>query len=254
MTRIRMGLLLGLLLLAVGVAACGGDKGGGVASFGGAGSATSTTTRAGASSDLTQAALAYGRCMRQHGIDMPDPQIDGDRIVQRPPDHQVKTPKFAAARQACRKYLPTGGPPPSPPSAQQRQQALAFARCMRQHGIDMADPEIDAAGRAAMQMPSGVGPDSPKFKAAQQACQQYAPDGGQPPKLSPQQQQQQLVAFARCMRQQGINLPDPTPDGGIDERGIGVDPDGPKFKAAEQACKQYKLYRDAQTQSNGGGK
>jgi hypothetical protein len=60
--------------------------------------------------------------------------------------------------------------------------------------------------------------------------------------------------WARCMRQQGINLPDPTPDGGIDERGIGVDPDGPRFKAAEQACQQYKLNRDAQTQSNGGGK
>jgi hypothetical protein len=135
-----------------------------------------------------------------------------------------------------------------------KQQMLAYARCMRQQGMNVPDPKFDAAGRAAMQMPSGVGPDSPKFKAAQQACQQYAPDGGQPPKLSPQQQQQQLVAFARCMRQQGINLPDPTPDGGIDERGIGVGPDGPKFKAAEQACKQYKLYRDAQTQSNGGGK
>jgi hypothetical protein len=73
-----------------------------------------------------------------------------------------------------------------------------------------------------------------------------SPGGGDP--------QQAALAYARCMRQQGIDIPDPMPDGGIDERGIGVDPDGPKFKAAEQACQQYKLNRDTQSQSNGGGK
>jgi hypothetical protein len=173
--RPRLAALVGLLLAAgVAMAGCGGggsDKTSGVASLGGAGGATSTT-RAGASSDLTQAALAYGRCMRQHGIDLPDPQIEGDRIVQRPPDHQVKTPKFAAARQACRKYLPAGGPPPSPPSAQQRQQALAFARCMRQHGIDLADPQITAKG-IRQHPPTDMDRDDPRLGAAEQACHQY---------------------------------------------------------------------------------
>jgi hypothetical protein len=185
MTRIRMGLVPGLLLvLALAVTACGGGggKSDGVASLG---DKATATTSPGGSGDPQQAALAYARCMRQQGMNVPDPKPGGD------------------------------------------------------------------VGLAVL--PEGVNPDDPKFKAAQQACQQYAPDGGQPPKLNPQQQQQ-LLAFARCMRQQGINLPDPTPDGGIDERGIGVDPDGPKFKAAGQACQQYKLNRDAQTQSTGGGK
>jgi hypothetical protein len=120
-----------------------------------------------------------------------------------------------------------------------KQQMLAYARCMRQHGIDMPDPKFDAAGRAAMQMPSGVGPDGPKFKAAEQACQQYLPGGGEPEKPDPQTQQQ-MLAYARCMRQHGINIPDPKPGEGIGVDGSkGVNPEDPKFKAADQACQLY---------------
>jgi hypothetical protein len=173
MTRIRMGLVPGLLLaLALALAACGGggDRGEGVASLGGNDQATATTSPAG-----------------------------GD----------VK------------------------------QQALAYARCMRQHGINLPDPRFDAQGHMAQQLPAGSGPDDPKFKAADQACKQHLPDGGAPPRPDPQQQQQ-MLAFARCMRQHGINIPDPKPGGGIDVDGdAGVNPNDPKFKAAEQACQRY---------------
>jgi hypothetical protein len=174
MTRTRMGLVPGLLLvLALAVAGCGGGgdgRSGGVASLGGD-QATSTTSPGGGK-DSQQAALAYARCMRQHGIDLPD-------------------------------------------------------------------PKFDAKGRMAQQMPTGVGPDDPKFKAANQACKRYLPDGGAPPKVNPQAQQQ-MVAYARCMRQHGVDIPDPKPGGGIDVDGSkGVNPDDPKFKAAERACRQY---------------
>jgi hypothetical protein len=112
-----------------------------------------------------------------------------------------------------------------------KQRALAYARCLRQHGIDMPDPKFDAAGRAAMQLPAGVGPDDPKFKAADQACKQYAPSG-EPERVNPQLQQQ-MLAYARCMREHGINIPDPKPGEGIGVDGDkGVNPDSPKFKAA----------------------
>jgi hypothetical protein len=173
MTRIRMGLLLGLLLaLGLAVAGCGsggGGKSNGVASLDG-GKATTTTGGGGG----------------------------GDR----------------------------------------RQRALAYARCLRQHGIDLPDPTFDAQGRMTMQLPSGVGPDDPKFKAADQACKQYAPSG-EPEQVDPQTQQQ-MVAYARCMRQHGINIADPKPGEGINvDGGKGVNPDDPKFKAADQACQQY---------------
>jgi hypothetical protein len=188
MTRIRMGLVPGLLLaLMLAVVACGSGKSNGVASLSGANRPTATTSPGG-SSDSQQAALNWARCMRQHGINMPDPKIDATEGI--------------------------GG-----------------------------------------LLPRGVSPDDPKFKAAQQACQQYAPNGGQPPKPSPQQQQK-LLAFARCMRQHGVNMPDPDANGGIDMTGAGVDPDGPKFKAAQQACQQYQPKGSKPTQGkqgNGGG-
>jgi hypothetical protein len=57
--------------------------------------------------------------------------------------------------------------------------------------------------------------------------------------------------WARCMRQHGIDLPDPKPGGGIDMRG--VNSDTPKFQAAEQACQQYQPNRGEQS-SGGAGK
>jgi hypothetical protein len=189
MGRTRMGLLPGVLLaLALAAAACGGGgEGGGVASLDG-GKATTTTSPGGGG---------------------------GDR----------------------------------------RQRALAYARCLRQHGIDMPDPKFDAQGRMAMQLPAGVGPDDPKFKAADQACKQYAPSG-EPEQVDPQTQRQ-MVAYARCMRQQGINIADPKPGEGIGVDGeAGVNPNSPKFKAADQACRQYAPQggqKSEQQQSAGGG-
>lgn len=65
-----------------------------------------------------------------------------------------------------------------------------------------------------------------------------------PMNLSPEQEQEmqdQALAFSRCMREQGVDMPDPQfggegqvmltigPDGGLD-------PSDPKFEAAQQAC------------------
>jgi hypothetical protein len=103
MTRSRIGLLLALAL-ATGACNGGGDKPSGVASLGAAGSATSTTAAGGG--DDRQKALNWARCMRQHGINLPDPTPDGgfpDRgrgISPRDRDD----PKFKAAQQACGQY------------------------------------------------------------------------------------------------------------------------------------------------------
>jgi hypothetical protein len=141
---------------------------------------------------------------------------------------------------------PTATTSAGPRSEQDMQKAaLAFARCMRQHGIDMPDPKFDANGGVTQELkrgPGGKGPNDPRFKAAQQACQKYLPNGGQPTKRDPEQQQQ-MLAFARCMRQHGINVPDPNPSGGnggiVVKGGPGtLSPDDPKFKAAQQACQK----------------
>jgi hypothetical protein len=186
MTRIRVGLVPGLLLvLALAVAACGGGggKSNGVASLGGKATATTSGSNAGGggkdiSNDFRQA-LAFARCMRQHGLpNMPDPQLMGDGIAQRfPRGVGPNDPKVKAAQQACRRHLPNGGQVQRP-SPQEQQEALAFARCMRQHGINMPDPQITAEGVLLdEQLPRGVRKDDPRFKAAERACGQRGGGG-----------------------------------------------------------------------------
>ncbi len=50
--------------------------------------------------------------------------------------------------------------------------ALAFARCMREQGIDFPDPEFPEEGGARVRIGPGTGidPSSPKFQRAQKAC------------------------------------------------------------------------------------
>jgi hypothetical protein len=137
----------------------------------------------------------------------------------------------------------------------ERQKALNWARCMRQHGTNTPDPRFDANGRVVWMAapPAGGGAAKLKYRAAEQACKQYETSGGPPPHPPSAQERQQALAFARCMRQHGINMPDPKPGGGIDMRG--VDSDIPKFQAAQQACQQHGTNGGKkQEQSSGGGK
>jgi hypothetical protein len=170
-------LLVGVLALVLAVAACGGGgNSDGVASLTGSDKATATTNAnrgKGNSQDKVQAARNWARCMRQHGINLPDPQITADGIGQQLPA-EVNSPKFKAAEQACRQYQ-LGDDQSRPPSAQERQQALAFARCMRQHGINLPDPQITVNG-IEEQPPTGRGADDKlRLRAALQACERAVP-------------------------------------------------------------------------------
>jgi len=183
----RLAVLVGALALALGVAACGGGaKTGGVASLSGSGQPTITTSANSSKDPKQAAALAFARCMRQHGIDMPDPKFTANggatQELKSRPGKGPDDPKFKAAQQACQKYMPNGGQPKKP-NPQEQQQMVAFARCMRQHGIDIPDPNPNSGGIEVHSGSGGNGrkgpnPDDPKFKAAQQACQKLLPNAG----------------------------------------------------------------------------
>jgi len=134
-----------------------------------------------------KAMLDYARCMREHGIDMPDPQFSsegGKAIIQQGgPGSKVTPEKVKAAEAACRKYRDEVKPPEMSDADKEkfRKAALANARCMREHGIDFPDPKFDENGGAQIELRKGnIDPNSERFKAAQKACESTLPGGGGP--------------------------------------------------------------------------
>ncbi len=131
------------------------------------------------------------------------------------------------------------------PSMDRQAQLLAYAQCMRQHGVNMPDPQTGDDGGLSVAIPDGMGKGDPALVAAQNACKQYLPNGGAPPSMSPEQTEQ-MRQYAQCMRDHGIQMADPDPNsGGISVGGAaGASPgdkvqtlNDPAFKAAHNACK-----------------
>jgi hypothetical protein len=119
----------------------------------------------------------------------------------------------------------------------------AYASCMRTNGVPkFSDP--DAQGRLTIIGGPGLDPSSPRFKAAEKACEQLLPRGGgeTPDPEELERARQEALAYSACMRENGVpGFPDPKPnaEGGISlspEAGA-FDPSSPQFKVAEQACK-----------------
>ncbi len=129
-----------------------------------------------------KAMLQFAQCMRDHGVDMPDPTFSegGARVTMRE-DKGADPEKQRAAEQACQKYQDQVKPPPV--SAEQekkmKEAALKNAQCMRDHGIDMPDPQFGEGGRITQKIgkESGIDPTSQKFQDAMKACQKEAPGG-----------------------------------------------------------------------------
>jgi hypothetical protein len=125
-----------------------------------------------------------------------------------------------------------------------QQAALDFAKCMREHGIDMPDPQVDEQGRVRVRVGGrggGVRPDPKKLDEAQKACGGLMGGGGDGPGQIDPEERDAMVAFARCMREHGIDMPDPTGDGLVmrrDDDG-GPDPSSEQFQEAEKACDHH---------------
>ena len=129
-----------------------------------------------------QMRLEWAQCMRQHGVNVSDPNQSGGVTVQggqstsdasgQPPpggDQQLQ-----AAMNACRRYAPNGGTGSGQPDPRMLDAATKFAQCMREHGIPVQDPQSSGGGvRISASGPDSVDPNSDQFQQAQQACQHY---------------------------------------------------------------------------------
>lgn len=78
-------------------------------------------------------------------------------------------PALRSAERACKAYLPPAGGPSPKVRAQQLRQELAFARCMRAHGVpNFPDPTSSSGAQAGA--PDGIDPQSPAFQSAARVC------------------------------------------------------------------------------------
>jgi hypothetical protein len=133
-------------------------------------SATTTAAASTTASDEDQA-LAYVRCMREHGIAMPDPKTDGGGIGVTIPDGADRS-KVDAATEACKSLMPNGGAS-KPVSAEDLDKLRQVAKCLREHGVDVPDPTAADPGIKV----EANGANKDKIDAAMRACNSLRPAG-----------------------------------------------------------------------------
>jgi hypothetical protein len=123
---------------------------------------------------------------------------------------------------------------------------LAHAQCMRDHGIDWPDPEFVDGEWEMSPLGEDIDLESPEFREAETECAQVLQDG-QPEAgedINPEdralleEQMDKMLEFAACMRDQGIDFPDPQMDdsGTISGPAGPLDGDWDAFEAAKQVC------------------
>ena len=132
---------------------------------------------------------------------------------------------------------------------------LEFSQCMRDQGIDIGDPTVDTDGNVSFGGfrggPGGDGEGRPEgIRAAFEECGDLL-DGAQLGFRDRDRTEfsDQLLAFARCMRDEGIDIQDPDfsnfgGDGDGDGDGDGgrggifgdLDLEDPDVAAAQEAC------------------
>ncbi|MCF2531646.1 hypothetical protein [Yinghuangia soli] len=161
-------LALGSVLMLSACSSGGGDKDDKVASIdknGGASSDAKGGTGGGAAAGEKGDMVKYAQCMRENGVDMPDPSADG--MMQAMPAGEAGSAEMAKvekASEACRKWLPNGGEVTEKQKAEDREKQLKMAKCLREHGLNVNDPEPNGG------LAIGIDGDQAKVDEAMKAC------------------------------------------------------------------------------------
>jgi hypothetical protein len=135
-----------------------------------AGAAASGSPGPSGSGDVRAAALAFSSCMREHNYQVPDPTFNDQGWPQFDEGNLRGDPHYEAVRAQCRTALDAAAVAAGAPTKQETQdQLLAFARCMRDQGVNMPDP-VDGGLRLDSQLL-----DSPPWHPAAQACKEHLP-------------------------------------------------------------------------------
>jgi hypothetical protein len=183
---VRNSILTLVVLLALGAAACTNSSGNNdVASLD---PTTTTAFGSGAASesvDAEEAMLAVTQCLRDGGIDIGDPIIDENGNPQLPPisfqsgdvDPEAEMKAMEEVMASCQHHLEGvvldavehGN------LVEMEDTFVAYAQCMRDHGIDMPDPEFSDGGFIDLGSPDAG---DEEYEAAHADCREVFTGSG----------------------------------------------------------------------------
>ena len=153
------------------------------AACGGSPSSTGSGGSPNAGRSANSQAVAYSRCVRAHGVpDFPDPDSNGQIPKEAAVSalREVGDSRAKAATYACRNLNPAGQGSPTL-TAQEQQDYLKAAACMRSHGITSFPDPTFPGGRANLPtIPSSIDTKSRQFTQAAQTCTKLIPAGLRP--------------------------------------------------------------------------
>jgi hypothetical protein len=157
-------LMIAIAVLALGVlAGCDSNSSGG----GGAAGMAKTD-------EIGKAAVEFARCMRDHGYPVSDPTFDQDGLPQfgGAQTDIVKNEEYDNIRRTCLAPLTAAYQAAGVPNKKEinPDELLGFARCMREHGIDIPDPTAEDP----LSIPKNAFT-SPAWEPAKQACGSLLP-------------------------------------------------------------------------------
>ena len=167
---IRRYMTAAIVALALVAGACGGggsDKqSNGVASVDG--KQTSSKTNSGEKADPQDAALAYAKCMRRNGAEVPDPDANGMFPIE-PGSKVPDSETMKTADEACKAERDALQGSMGEPDKDFEDKALKMSRCMREQGVNMPDPKPSEGGGTSVDLDEDLIND-PAFKKAQSTC------------------------------------------------------------------------------------
>jgi len=137
------------------------------------------------------------------------------------------------------------------PEGDAEEEVLEWTECMRDQGLDIPDPEVDADGNLTFGgSPGGGGPpgggggdgEAPEFD--RQEIEDAMEECGELPQgafgfedVDMTELQDTMLEYAQCMRDNGYDMPDPDFSGdGLGQTFADNDPEDPAFQAANEAC------------------
>jgi hypothetical protein len=119
------------------------------------------------------------------------------------------------------------------------EEVLDYFECLRSNGVDIEDPTFDAEGNIDLG-DSGLDPgdvDREALQGAQDVCGEFPQVAGGMTSADQSELEDGMVELAECMRDQGIDMPDPDFDGGAGSIFGDIDTEDPEFQAAFDECR-----------------